>query len=99
MLIRRTLAAVVFVMAIVVSLSEVLAVPSGPGPIGAVKEGQAEDGLVQKLHGCHRSCERSAVLGWHRHVGLACVPVACAPRAPYPNRCWVDWRGVRYCRW
>lgn len=58
----------------------------------------AETGItIQKVHGCHRSCERGP-RGWHRH-GLACRPIACVPAAPRPHRCWVDWRGVRYCRW
>lgn len=60
--------------------------------------------LIQKVHGCHRSCEfgyipRWGVTRWHRHAGPGCYPVRCAPRAVYPHRCWVDWRGVRHCRW
>src|SRR5690606_27708449 len=53
---------------------------------------------ILKIHGCHRSCEWGAVRGWHRH-GLYCRPIACRPLAPRPNRCWVDWRGVRHCWW
>jgi len=61
--------------------------------------------LVQKTFGCHRSCERGPVprwgdaIRWHRHVGVACVPVECYPRTVAPNRCWVDGFGVRHCRW
>jgi hypothetical protein len=60
---------------------------------------EGADNLVQRTGGCHRSCEWGPARGWHRHVGARCIPVACAPRAAYPNRCWVDYRGVRHCRW
>jgi hypothetical protein len=53
---------------------------------------------VIAVHGCHRSCEFGPLAGWHRH-GPFCAPIACVPRAYYPGRCWVDWRGVRFCRW
>jgi hypothetical protein len=61
--------------------------------------------IVRKAFGCHRSCERGPVprwgdvVRWHRHAGPGCAPVACYPRAAYPNRCWVDGFGVRHCRW
>jgi hypothetical protein len=64
------------------------------GPISSV----APSPVVVKVYGCHRSCEFGAALGWHRH-GLACRPIACVPLSPTPGRCWVDWRGVRHCRW
>jgi hypothetical protein len=54
--------------------------------------------LLHKVHGCHRSCELGGA-GWHRHVGPYCRRVACAPRAWYPHRCFVDRYGVRRCRW
>jgi hypothetical protein len=73
------------------------AVSAGPG--GALQGAVKPDSLVTKTHGCHRSCERGPVLRWHRHVGPRCAPVACYPRAPHPNRCWVDGWGVRHCRW
>ncbi len=62
------------------------------------------DNLVQKVHGCHRSCEfgyipRWGVSRWHRYGGPGCYPVRCVPRAAHPNRCWVDGWGVRHCRW
>jgi hypothetical protein len=56
------------------------------------------DTLVEKVWGCHRSCEAGPG-GWHRHVGPYCVRVACYPRAWNPNRCFVDRWGVRHCRW
>ena len=49
--------------------------------------------------GCHRSCEWGGALGFHRHVGPLCRPVACGPRARFPGRCWVDGGGFRHCRW
>jgi hypothetical protein len=56
------------------------------------------DTLVEKVWGCHRSCEAGPG-GWHRHVGPFCVRVACYPRAWEPNRCFVDRWGYRHCRW
>lgn len=63
---------------------------------GGIAAGESQ---VIKVHGCHRSCEWGAILRWHRHIGPACRPVGCLPRAPFPNRCWVDWQGIRHCRW
>ncbi len=68
-------------------------------PVGALTGAADTDSLVTKVHGCHRSCEWGPVMRWHRHIGPACRPVGCWPRAAYPNRCWVDWRGIRHCRW
>ena len=68
-------------------------------PAGFIGDPGAGESLVTKTHGCHRSCEWGPVLRWHRHVGPACVPVGCLPRAAYPGRCWVDGWGVRRCRW
>lgn len=67
-------------------------------PLGGMDGIADTPNLVTKVHGCHRSCERGPVLGWHRH-GVACRPIACSPRAVHPNRCWVDRRGYRHCRW
>jgi hypothetical protein len=85
------------------------AMSSALSPANAVSPGIAPSAepetLVQKAFGCHRSCERGPVprwdgiVRWHRHVGRGCAPVACYPRAAYPNRCWVDGFGVRHCRW
>ena len=78
------------------------------GQAQAISPGSAEapvsQSLVTKVHGCHRSCEfgyipRWGISRWHRHAGARCLPVRCAPRAAQPNRCWVDGRGVRHCRW
>lgn len=78
----------------------ILASPSFAAPAAGLKGVATGESLVVKAHGCHRSCEWGAVGGWfHRHIGPLCRPVACVPRAAYPNRCWVDWRGVRHCRW
>ena len=68
-------------------------------PVGAVRDVGMPDGMVEKAAGCHRSCEWGPVLGWHRHVGGYCRPIACVPRAAEPNRCWVDRWGERRCRW
>jgi hypothetical protein len=61
--------------------------------------GAQDDGLVVKVHGCHRSCEWGIGRGWHRHIGPACVPVWCAPQAKQPFRCWVGRFGQRHCLW
>jgi hypothetical protein len=74
------------------------AAPASAGSLGALKDAGAADNLVQKVHGCHRSCELGPA-GWHRHVGAYCQRVACYPRALYPHRCFVDRYGVRRCRW
>jgi len=68
-------------------------------PVAGLAGGGTAPELLVKVHGCHRSCEWGPVLRWHRHVGPACHVVGCWPRAAYPNRCWVDWHGVRHCRW
>jgi hypothetical protein len=68
-------------------------------PIGGLNSAGDASNLVIKVHGCHRSCEWGPALRWHRHVGPACRPVGCWPRAVHPHRCWVDWRGIRHCRW
>lgn len=67
-------------------------------PLGSM-DVAAPEGMVHKTAGCHRSCEWGPVLGWHRHVGASCRPIACAPRAAEPDRCWIDRWGVRRCRW
>lgn len=68
-------------------------------PLGGMDGMGDAPNLVTQVHGCHRSCERGPVLGWHRHVGPACRPIGCWPRAANPNRCWVGRYGVRHCRW
>ena len=68
-------------------------------PVGTLNGIADAPNLVTKVHGCHLSCEWGPVLRWHRHVGPACRPIACWPRAAHPNRCWVDGRGYRHCRW
>jgi hypothetical protein len=70
----------------------------------AMTDGTAPESHIQKVHYCHRSCEygyipRWGVSRWHRHIGPACLPERCVPRAPNPERCWVDAAGVRHCRW
>jgi hypothetical protein len=79
-----------------------LGLVSPPGlasPVGATRGASPPDGIVHKTAGCHRSCEWGPVLGWHRHVGDSCRPIACVPRAEEPGRCWVDRWGERRCRW
>lgn len=68
-------------------------------PIATLDGAGDASSLVTKVHGCHRSCEWGPALRWHRHVGFACAPVGCLPRAIHPHRCWVDGRGIRRCRW
>jgi hypothetical protein len=79
----------------------VLALGLGGAALAAPAIGTAtspgDASLVQKVHGCHRSCELGPA-GWHRH-GAYCRRIACVPRAVYPNRCFVDRWGVRHCRW
>jgi hypothetical protein len=86
-------------LAAIAGVSAALALPKGPLPTLPANEARAEEGLVHKVHGCHRSCEWGPVFRWHRHVGAACAVVACVPLAPQPNRCWVDAWGVRHCSW
>jgi len=86
-------------MALGIGVTAALALPLGPSPADAPNVSRADDGLIQKVHGCHRSCEWGPVFRWHRHAGAACRPVACAPLAPQPNRCWIDAWGARHCRW
>jgi hypothetical protein len=76
----------------------VWAAPASANSLGALKDAGADDSIVHKTHGCHRSCELGPA-GWHRHVGPYCARVACYPRAWYPNRCFVDRWGYRHCRW
>jgi hypothetical protein len=72
---------------------------AGAAPVGVLNSvGDASSPII-KVHGCHLSCEWGPVLRWHRHVGPGCRPIACWPRASYPNRCWVGRYGVRHCRW
>jgi hypothetical protein len=93
-MIRQSLGAVT---AIVLAAGVWAASASASG-LGALKDVAANEGLVHKVWGCHRSCEVGPA-GWHRHVGPYCVRVACVPRAWQPNRCFVDRWGVRHCRW
>jgi hypothetical protein len=82
-------------------LATVVAAPASavPGsPAGLDQAASAIDN-VEKVYGGHRSCEWGPVRGWHRHVGWAAVPVPCVPLAARPFRCWVDYWGVRRCRW
>lgn len=76
----------------VVFTSAAIALPANP------VVPSSPDGGAVKVHGCHRSCELGPVIGWHRH-GVYCRPIACAPLAPHPHRCWIDWAGVRHCVW
>jgi hypothetical protein len=81
-------------LVVALGVGSALAAP-GAGTAGIAAGG---DGLVHKAHACHRSCELGPA-GWHRHVGPFCERVACAPRAWFPHRCFVDRWGVRHCRW
>jgi len=74
------------------------AAPASAGALGDLKESAADNNLVHKTWGCHRSCEDGPG-GWHRHVGPYCVRVACVPQAPHPYRCWVGRFGYRHCLW
>jgi len=76
-----------------------VATPATAAPVAGLNGTGDADSLIVRVHGCHRSCEWGPVLRWHRHVGPSCRPVGCWPRAAHPGRCWVDWAGVRHCRW
>jgi hypothetical protein len=82
-------------MVLILGIGSALAAPGGD--LRSIAATEAES-LVQKVWGCHRSCEAGPA-GWHRHVGPYCVRVACAPKAKRPFRCWVDRWGVRRCLW
>lgn len=82
-------------MALVLGLGSALA--ANVGGQQSIGLGETE-GLVHKAHFCHRSCELGPA-GWHRHVGAACIRVACIPKAKHPFRCYVDRWGVRRCMW
>ena len=53
-------------------------------PLGGMDGIADTPNLVTKVHGCHRSCERGPVLGWHRHVGRPAVrsPAGRGPSIP-----------------
>jgi hypothetical protein len=91
----RLLALPALILGLGLGMASAMAAPAG-GMTGLETGGN--DGLLHKVHGCHRSCELGPA-GWHRHVGPYCARVACYPRAAHPNRCWVDRWGVRRCRW
>ena len=74
-----------------------LALPAGPA--SGINDAAATLSTVEQVWGAHRSCEWGPARGWHRHVGLAAIPVPCAPAAAQPFRCWRDYFGVRHCRW
>jgi len=59
---------------------------SGAAPLShgadAIIEANATLSLVEQAHGTHRACVRGwvprwQIVRWHRHVGLAHVPVRC----------------------
>jgi hypothetical protein len=63
-----------------------LANVSGAAPLShgadAIIKANTTLNLVEQVHGTHRSCvlgrvPRWGVVRWHRHVGLAHVPVRC----------------------
>ena len=91
---KACLSATSFVFALVTLAASASALPVA----GAGTAVQAESQVI-RVHGCHRSCEWGPALRWHRHVGPACRPIGCYPRAVNPGRCWVDGRGIRHCRW
>ena len=92
-----TYKSLLMIPAMVLSLGAGSALAAPAGAVKGIGAG-ADDGLVHKVWGCHRSCE-DGPRGWHRHVGPNCVRVACYPQAWHPNRCYVDRWGVRRCRW
>jgi len=51
-------------------------------PIGPTPGADSAASLVEKVHGCHRSCAHSSSRGWHRHVGPYCEPVFCDRGGP-----------------
>ncbi|MEQ1718605.1 MAG: hypothetical protein ABL907_21905 [Hyphomicrobium sp.] len=66
---------------------------AAPGaPLSLLKSAAAEQSMVEKTHGWHRSCRK----GWsdvHRHIrGVG--RVTCTSR-----RCWTNSYGLRRCTW
>ncbi len=58
----------------------------GAAPLGhgsdAIVRASATLNLVEQVHGTHRACVRGwvrrwRIVRWHRHVGVAHVPVRC----------------------
>jgi hypothetical protein len=50
--------------------------------MGALASADATLSLVEQVHGTHRACVRGwvhrwGIVRWHRHVGVAHVPVRC----------------------
>jgi hypothetical protein len=85
--------------ALLVTLAAAPASAIPAGPAAGLDGAAAAIDNVEKVWGGHRSCEWGPVRGWHRHVGLGAAPVPCTPLAARPFRCWVDYWGVRRCRW
>jgi hypothetical protein len=92
---KLTLMAAALLAAIVATPASAIPAGSGPGINGAAT---VLDPVAQ-VYGGHRSCEWGPIRGWHRHVGWRAFPVACAPAAAQPFRCWRDYFGIRHCRW
>jgi hypothetical protein len=64
------------------AITPALSLPSGYGSPGA-GHGNGSGTPIEKIHGCHRSCEWGPGLGWwHRHTGYACRAIACDSRRP-----------------
>jgi hypothetical protein len=72
-------AAVAFVFAVNVNVSAAAPLSHGAA---AMIEANATLGLVEQVHGTHRSCRRGwvprwHVVRWHRHVGVSRTAVRC----------------------
>jgi len=62
------------------------------GALGVMKSITAEQTMVDKTHGWHRTCRRG-LTDVHRHVP-GTGRVTCSSR-----RCWTNKWGVRRCQW
>ncbi|MCB1485459.1 MAG: hypothetical protein KDJ17_11265 [Hyphomicrobiaceae bacterium] len=80
-------------LAAAIAVSAIVPATAAPsGSLGVMKSISAEQTMVSKTHGWHRTCRRGFT-DVHRHVpGVG--RVACTSR-----RCWKNKWGVRRCRW
>jgi hypothetical protein len=81
------------ILSLGLGLGSASALPAG-GAGSPVLPG-ATDSLVQKVHGCHRSCQLGPA-GWHYHVGPRCRRVVCGV---FPGGPWIWWCDRGRCGW
>jgi hypothetical protein len=79
---RRIWALGATIGALTLAAGAALALPGGQG-LSEIGQGVSTEALIEKVHGCHRSCQWGPGRGWwHRHVGPLCRPVACEGSRP-----------------